>query len=49
VQLDIFVVPKLAVPEGLMISQREDAAGEGCLGVKDKAYELANLVAMKKP
>jgi len=49
VQLDIYVVPKLAVPDSLMISQREDAAGEGCLGVKDRAYELANLVAMKKP
>jgi hypothetical protein len=49
VQLDIYVVPKLAVPDGLMISQREDAAGEGCLGVKDRAQELASLVAMKKP
>lgn len=49
VQLDIYVVPKLAVPDGLMISQREDAAGEGCLGVKDRAQELASLVAIKKP
>ena len=49
VQLDIYVVPKLAVPDGLMISQREDAAGEAVIGVKDRAQELASLVAMKKP
>lgn len=49
VQLDIYVQPKLAVPDGLMISQREDAAGEGCLGVKDKAQQIASLVAVKKP
>jgi hypothetical protein len=49
VQLDIYVLPKLAVPDGLMVSQREDAAGEGVLGVKDKAQQLASLVAVKKP
>lgn len=49
VQLDIYVLPKLAVPDGLMVSQREDAAGEGCLGVKDKAQQMASLVAVKKP
>lgn len=49
VQLDIYVVPKLAVPDGLMISQREDAAGEGVIGVKDKAQQTATLVAVKKP
>ncbi len=49
VQLDLFVLPKLAVPDGLMVSQREDAAGEGCLGVKDKAQQMASLVAVKKP
>lgn len=47
VTLEIFVQPKLAVPDGLMISQREDAAGEGCIGVKDRAQQSAKLVAKK--
>jgi ribosome-associated toxin RatA of RatAB toxin-antitoxin module len=49
VQLDIYVVPKLAVPDSLMVSQREDAAGEGVLGVKDRAMQISSLVAVKKP
>lgn len=49
VTLDIYVQPKLAVPDKLMISQREDAAGEGCLGVKDRAQQTWKLVAVKKP
>jgi ribosome-associated toxin RatA of RatAB toxin-antitoxin module len=49
VQLDIYVMPKLAVPAGLMVSQREDAAGEACIGVKERAQQTASFVAVKKP
>lgn len=45
VTLEIFVQPKLAVPDSLMVSQREDAAGEACIGVKDRAQKAAKLVA----
>lgn len=47
VTLEMFVQPKLAVPDGLMISQREDAAGEGVIGVKDRAQQTSKLVAKK--
>lgn len=47
VTLEIFVQPKLAVPDSLMVSQREDAAGEACIGVKDRAQQAAKLVAKK--
>lgn len=47
VTLEIYVQPKLAVPDGLMISQREDAAGEGVIGVKDRAQQTSKLVAKK--
>jgi len=48
VTLEIYVQPKLAVPESLMISQREDAAGEGVIGVKDRAQQTAAKLVAKK-
>jgi hypothetical protein len=47
VTLELYVQPKIAVPDSLMVSQREDAAGEGCIGVKDRAQQMAKLVAKK--
>ena len=47
--LEIFVLPKMVVPEALMISQLEDAGGEGCLGLRDRAQLTAKTVALKKP
>ena len=45
VTLEIFVQPKINVPESLMVSQREDAAGEACIGVKDRAQASAQAAA----
>lgn len=47
--LEILVVPKMAVPDALMIDQLENAGGEGCLGLRDRAQTTAKKVASKKP
>jgi hypothetical protein len=46
--LEILVVPKMAVPDAVMTKQLENAAGEGCLGIRDRAQLSAKAVA-KKP
>jgi hypothetical protein len=49
VTLEILVTPKMAVPEAVLTTQLEDAAGEGCLGIRDEAQRSAKTVASKKP
>jgi ribosome-associated toxin RatA of RatAB toxin-antitoxin module len=49
VTLDLFIEPKMIVPESLMIGQREWAAGEGSLGIRDRAQEITRDLAAKKP
>lgn len=50
VTLELYAAPKLAVPSALMLSQLQDACGEGVLGVRDRAHELKSMVATaKKP
>ncbi len=49
VTLELYIVPKLTVPAGLLLSQVEDACGEGVIGVHERAETSAKLVAAKKP
>ena len=42
VTCELFVSPKLAVPDKVMIGQLEDACGEAVLGVRVQAAKLAN-------
>lgn len=45
--LEVFIDPKLAVPQGVLISHRELACSEGVLGIRDRAQEVARLAARK--
>ncbi|MEO7093349.1 MAG: SRPBCC family protein [Polyangiales bacterium] len=47
--LEILVVPKMAVPAALLNEQLENAAGEGCLGLRERAQKTAKAAATKKP
>ena len=47
--LEILVAPKMAVPDALMIDQLENAGGEGCLGLRDRAQATAKASTGKKP
>jgi ribosome-associated toxin RatA of RatAB toxin-antitoxin module len=49
VTLELYVQPKMIVPESVMIGQREWAAGEGVLGVRERAQEITRTLAAKKP
>ncbi len=49
VTLELYVEPKLVVPESVMVGQREWACGEAVVGIRDRAQELGRSVASKKP
>lgn len=49
VTLDLYVQPKMIVPESVMVGQREWAAAEAVLGIRDRAQEIARKLAAKKP
>lgn len=49
VTLELFIEPKMVAPESLMIGQREWAAGEGALGIRERAQELSRPPVSKKP
>ncbi|GAC1577262.1 MAG: hypothetical protein NVS3B20_08670 [Polyangiales bacterium] len=49
VTCEIYAVPKLVVPEKLMIGQLEDACGEAVLGVRDRAESLTAPKTAKTP
>jgi ribosome-associated toxin RatA of RatAB toxin-antitoxin module len=47
--LELYAAPRLMVPSALMLSQLEDACGEGVLSVRDLLFHQAKMVATTKP
>lgn len=41
VTLEIYLQPNMAVPESIMVSQREQACGEAAVGIRNRAQALA--------
>jgi ribosome-associated toxin RatA of RatAB toxin-antitoxin module len=49
IALDLFIAPKLAMPESLVTSETEDACGDGVRAVKDRAEAAVKRLASAKP